>query len=457
MGRLRKEREISLSIFYLKYIFILIIGVLLIGAMTFFAFIRLGESGLIYFANYAEKEVDAASEQIMQADKISEDMIPTVSQYTVFTIDGHVKSGNIEKAGIKNAWAAVEGSTSDFKGNYYKVIQRDKEYCVLRYKIVPQYKSETLRKYLLPPQTLFFVTVLLLILLLVVMTAMRFGYVLKKKLESLIFAAEKIQNKELEFPIEPGNIKEINMVLSSVDNMRNALRLSLESQWKMEQTRREQISALAHDLKTPLTLIRGNTELLYDTNPTSEQIECMDYIENSSLQMQDYVQRLIDINRSNQSLTPQLQTIDTAAFMEEVQKQAKGLCLVKNIHLGWEMNYKPSYLTIDPNLLMRALSNVLSNAAEHTPSGGVITFNMIEENGNLMFSIIDTGEGFPPEALKYAATQFYMDNRSRNSNSHYGIGLYVADSVAKQLGGRLILENDLKTHGAKVTIEIPNA
>jgi K+-sensing histidine kinase KdpD len=103
---------------------------------------------------------------------------------------------------------------------------------------------------------------------------------------------------------------------------------------------------------------------------------------------------------------------------------------------------------------MRALSNVLSNAVEHTPSSGVITFKTVEENDYMMFSISDTGNGFSAEALKYAATQFYMDNHSRNSKSHFGIGLFVADSVAKQHEGQLILENDKTTGGAMVTIKI---
>ncbi len=454
MGRLRKEREIPLSLFYLKYFLYLLVGVLLIGVQAILAFTALGGSGIIYFANYAQEQANAAYDQLLQADEISEDMIPDLNQYAVFTIDGRVKSGNIESTGIDRAWDAVQGSTADFRGNYYKVIPRENEYCVLRYKIVPQYKSETLRKYLLPPETLFIVIVLLSVLLLVVGMAIRFGYVLKKKLQSLIFAAEKIENKELEFSIEPSNLKEVNMVLASMDHMRAALKLSLESQWKMEQSRKEQISALAHDLKTPLTLIRGNAELLYDTDPTADQIECIGYIEESSLQMQDYVQMLIEITKSNNGLTLQRQEIETAAFLQDVQRQAKGLCAVKNIQLCWETNYKTPFLSIDSKLLMRALSNVLSNAVEHTPSSGVITFKTVEENDYMMFSISDTGNGFSAEALKYAATQFYMDNHSRNSKSHFGIGLFVADSVAKQHEGQLILENDKTTGGAMVTIKI---
>lgn len=455
MGRVRKEREIPLSLFYLKYFLYLFFGVIAICIVLFLIFSSLDSFGLIYYANYAEKQANASFDKIRTADKVSEDMIPELNQYIIFTLDGRVKDGNIEAGETDRAWEAVQGSTSDIKGNYYKVIPRDQEYCVLRYKIIPQYQSETLRRYLLPPEALFGVTVIACIFSLVITTALRFGHVLRKKLNTLISAADHIQHEDLDYIPEKGNIKEINKVLSSMDNMRHALKLSLESQWNMEQSRKEQISALAHDLKTPLTLIRGNAELLYETNPTDEQLDCISYIEESSLQIQEYVQMLMEINKSGNLVSPKLQKVDINAFLQEVQKQAKGLCMGKDIQLVWETNHTIPNITIDPNLLMRALSNVLANATEYTPSGGNITFMTEEENGYLRFSIRDTGTGFSPEALKYATTQFYMDDQSRNSKSHYGIGLYVADSVAIQHGGRLILENNKMKQGAIVTIEIP--
>lgn len=455
MGRVRKEREIPLSLFYLKYFLYLFFGVIAICIVLFLIFSSLDSFGLIYYANYAEKQANASFDKIRTADKVSEDMIPELNQYIIFTLDGRVKDGNIEAGETDRAWEAVQGSTSDIKGNYYKVIPRDQEYCVLRYKIIPQYQSETLRRYLLPPEALFGVTVIACIFSLVITTALRFGHVLRKKLNTLISAADHIQHEDLDYIPEKGNIKEINKVLSSMDNMRHALKLSLESQWSMEQSRKEQISALAHDLKTPLTLIRGNAELLYETNPTDEQLDCISYIEESSLQIQEYVQMLMEINKSGNLVSPKLQKVDINAFLQEVQKQAKGLCMGKGIQLVWETNHTIPNITIDPNLLMRALSNVLANATEYTPSGGNITFMTEEENGYLRLSIRDTGTGFSPEALKYATTQFYMDDQSRNSKSHYGIGLYVADSVAIQHGGRLILENNKTKQGAIVTIEIP--
>ena len=98
---------------------------------------------------------------------------------------------------------------------------------------------------------------------------------------------------------------------------------------------------------------------------------------------------------------------------------------------------------------------MLSNAVEHTPQGGEITFEVEEHGNELSFLITDTGKGFSDESLKHATEEFYMGDDSRNSKSHYGIGLYVAGSIAKKHNGKFILENSAVVGGAKVTIQIP--
>lgn len=99
-----------------------------------------------------------------------------------------------------------------------------------------------------------------------------------------------------------------------MDKMRKELKLSLENQWKAEQSRKEQISALAHDLKTPLTIIRGNAEILFDTSPTEEQAESIHFIEESSLQMQSYIKMLIELAKDTDLYNLQYQTLSFLDF-----------------------------------------------------------------------------------------------------------------------------------------------
>lgn len=411
-------------------------------------------SNLIFPANYAEKSAIAAYEQIKTADEISEELIPELCQYVVFDLDGNIKSGNID-SDIKAAWSAVQENATNYQGSYYQIIPRDNEYCVLKYRLAIQYKSETLRKYLPLPQIMFSVCSLLLILFVVILAAVRFGRQLRAKLNSIIEVADKVQQQELDFNIEQGSIKEINTILAAMDEMRIALKTSLETQWKAEQIRKEQISALAHDLKTPLTIVRGNSELLYDTSLSDEQKVCVDYIDSSSIRMQDYVKELIEATKTGSSLPFQYQNTDISSFLHEISAQANGLCSVKSIDLELKEEHTLAQIYIDREYLSRAFINVLSNAVDYTPSGGKISVAAYGDTELLRVTICDAGRGFSHDALKHATEQFYMGDSSRTSKAHYGMGLFIAASIINQHGGRLILENSEDTGGAKVTIEIP--
>ncbi|MCI9065597.1 MAG: HAMP domain-containing histidine kinase [Lachnospiraceae bacterium] len=318
-----------------------------------------------------------------------------------------------------------------------------------------QFGNATLRSIFPSADWLLVVTILLEILLSLIAISFIFGKYLGKKIDKLLTVVHKIEDQDLEFEIQKSRLFEVDQALDALDHMRIALRQSLERQWYDDKMRQEQLSALAHDLKTPLTIIRGNAELLFDTSLSAEQRECAEYIENSSLQMQDYVQTLIEAAKSWDSYKPCMKKVNMDSLLQELKKRIDGLCAVKNILLHWDCGRHPSYITADHNLLIRMFTNVLSNAVEHTPQGGEITFEVEEHGNELSFLITDTGKGFSDESLKHATEEFYMGDDSRNSKSHYGIGLYVAGSIAKKHNGKIILENSAVVGGAKVTIQIP--
>lgn len=103
----------------------------------------------------------------------------------------------------------------------------------------------------------------------------------------------------------------------------------------------------------------------------------------------------------------------------------------------------------------RAIMNVISNALDHSPPQGTIYVTVQKTDCFLHISITDEGGGFTPEALHHAQEQFFMGDKSRTSNMHFGMGLYITSSIIKQHGGQLVLSNSKKTGGAQVTIKIP--
>ena len=237
--------------------------------------------------------------------------------------------------------------------------------------------------------------------------------------------------------------------------MKNNLKISLERQWKTEQTQKEQIAALAHDLKTPLTVIQGNADLLTETNLDDEQRLYAGYVVESSGQMQSYIQTLIDISRAAVGYQLHIESIDLPAFMQHLFGYMESLCRTKEIRLQMNTVSLPQMLKFDRVLIERAIMNVISNGLDYSPQGGTLYVDVQSNNGFVEISVTDEGTGFSKEALCHAQERFYMGDQSRNSKLHFGMGLYITNSIMEQHNGQLILENSKETGGAKVTMKLP--
>jgi len=131
------------------------------------------------------------------------------------------------------------------------------------------------------------------------------------------------------------------------------------------------------------------------------------------------------------------------------------LCQTKKIGLQMETDHLPAVLSADKLLLERAIMNVVNNALDYSPQDSFIHFSMTGNKENLKITVTDAGPGFSREDLRHAQEQFYMADHSRSSNLHFGMGLFITESIVQQHGGQLILSNSEKTGGAQVTISIP--
>lgn len=243
MGNLKKKATIPLSLFYLKYFAYIFVLVLILAVTLLLVFNSLMVGNVIYPANQAERQAASAYKAIQEANVVTEALIPELCEYVVFNPDGNVKAGNLSESEAKQAWKAVGENRTDIGGYYYSVIPRDTEYCVLRYTFSPQYKSPVLRKNLMEPQTLLFVTAISCTLIGILVIAIRFGQALNKRLSSLVVAVNKVEQQELDFDISSSGIKEIDTILHSMDHMRTALKEALEQQWRTEQ---EKIAKCLH-------------------------------------------------------------------------------------------------------------------------------------------------------------------------------------------------------------------
>ena len=451
MGRVEKRRSSTLSGIFLRYVLAMLGLLLTLGICTALIFNILVNLGGIYPANYAERKINEAYDTIQNADEVTEEMIPVLCRYVIFSEDGEVLGGNMAEDSVKIAWNVSNHGTAS--GDYfYKVIPRPDESVVLQYSLTPQYQSAFLREHFIEPQNLMTIIVILSGITMILLPSLSFGKKMKRKMQPVMNAVERIKNQNLEYEVSYSGVKEIDDCLSSIDEMRNALKDSLERQWKTEQEKNRQMSALAHDIKTPLTVIRGNAELLSEMEMTEEQKKYMDYITSSVLQIQNYVQTIIEVTKSVDGYQYRFEKIRTEDVLGDIKKQTLGLSEVFNLKINWEEQYISETANIVYDQVVRAVMNIIKNAAEHTPKGGIINIYIEEQSGELIFTVEDTGSGFTKEALLHGTEQFFMDDASRSGGVHYGIGLFSAKSIAGSHGGRILLTNSKKTGGAKVEI-----
>jgi len=440
---------------FLQYVSFLALAILLVIGVNLGGYIICVNNDFILPLNQKSAAVENAKGTLQSAAAVAQEDIPSFCEYVLFTDEGQYVDVSIPQHESVSIWEnCVENKQATGKSHLYTVIERENEVLVLRYSTAAQFSSQTLHRVFPSADLVLIAVVVLEILCLLMVISFLFGKYLGKRMEKLLVAAHKIEQQDLDFAADKTKIAEIDRVLDAFDHMKLALKESLAKQWQDDKMRQDQLAALAHDLKTPLTIIRGNTELLLDLPLSDEQKECADYIETSAVQMQNYVQALIEVTKSWESTRLNLQKVDVSSLLQETKNQISGLCAVNNITLHWNCQQYPAVVSADHDFLMRALMNVLSNAVEHTPQGGEITLEVSRREKMLSFVITDTGKGFSAEALKHGTEQFFMEDESRNSKSHYGIGLYVAASVAQKHGGQLILENSQATGGAKVTLEI---
>lgn len=455
-----RNRSIRLRAFFTQYLLTLFASfvlIVLIGIGLFFVSLK---TGFVLSVGDVEASIERQRAAIASAETMSAELIPKTCEYAVVSTNGKFLSGSMAEPEAAEAWDIVNSGRAT-SGEYLKLnvkcyfpIQREKQICIVEYSSMSQFSSQFLREHLPVPEIMLFCMILAVFLFEVILLSRLYGRKISRKLIPLQNATEKIREKDLAFEIQYSGIEEIDAALQSLDSMKAELRLSLEKQWKMEQAKKTQISALAHDLKTPLTVVRGNAEILCDTEQTAEQKECTRYIMKNADQMEQYVQMLIDISKAEAGYSLQRKYIGIRTFLDELYAQINALALVKQLKTEFDEKNLPDIINVDASLMQRAVINIVSNAVDYSPKHGTIWFSASAEDNKIRFTVTDRGKGFSPEALKNAKSQFYQSDFSRSSKLHYGMGLFIADSIVKQHGGTLAIANSSTTGGGMVTIEI---
>ncbi len=277
---------------------------------------------------------------------------------------------------------------------------------------------------------------------------------LTRPLHALTEATEKMAGGELDQQVSITSHDEIGELAESFNRMSRQVA-------RANRLRKQMTADIAHDLRTPLTVIAGYVESMRDGDlaPTPERLDTM-YTEIERLQTLVQDLRLLAITDAGE-LRLNLAPLDPRALLERIARSFQFSARQKDIDLRLEADPDLPEINADEARLDRVLSNLVGNAIRHTPAGGVITIVATRKEGNFIVSVEDTGEGIPPADLPFIFDRFYRVDRSRTDaeGASSGLGLAIARALVEAHGGSLSAESEIGRgtthHGLPPRLERP--
>lgn len=272
---------------------------------------------------------------------------------------------------------------------------------------------------------------------------------LTKPLDELAAAARDIGAQNLGRRVTIQGTDEIADVARAFNEM--AARLQ-----EAETLRQSMLADVAHELRTPVSVIQGNLRAILDDIYPLEKEEVARLYE-QTLHLSRLITDLRDLAQAEAHQLPlNVAPVDVAQLVKETAVTFRPLCETEKIDLRAELLGKLPPIQADPARLRQCLANLLGNAIRHTPAGGTITIQAEHLPGELQLRVIDTGEGIPPAHLAHVFDRFYrVDSTRSRETGGSGLGLAIAQAIVEAHGGEISVESKGQGRGSQFTIHLP--
>lgn len=273
---------------------------------------------------------------------------------------------------------------------------------------------------------------------------------LRNPITQLQNGVERIQEDNLDFHIEYDGDDELGRLCCSMEKMRRELRQKHKALWESLEQRKLLNASVAHDLRTPITVLKGYLDYLEKNIPQDKLTEDMLLDTVSSMQgaasrLELYVESVRDTEKI-QNIEIEKRSENVKLLLNELRSNVQQLTGDKEIIIS--NNITIDKIQIDKGVFFRILENLLQNALRYAEKQ--VSINLSHKKDFLILTVKDDGKGFSAADLEKATTVFYSNDKEKQ---HFGIGLSVCKILCEKHGGLLYVGNQ-KEKGACVTAKL---
>lgn len=359
------------------------------------------------------------------------------------------------------AYNQIQSRESEFHGDLF--ITRQKDFLLANQSKISVFivtDANSLQKYFREYSHWLFYSLLFILILTNGVLTYFVSRSIIRPLRALKRAAEEIKEGNLDFEVKPQSRDEIGELSVAFEEMRRKLKHSIELQLQYDENRKELISNISHDLKTPMTAIKGYVEGIMDGVADSpDKLER--YVKTIYTKAGD-MDRLIDelflFSKLDLGKVPfQFESVEIGQYLQDCTQELYFDMEKKGIQLKMTEGVSgPLYVTADREKLKRVLLNIIGNAVKYRDKAdSYIRLKAQEIDGKAVVSIEDNGQGISEEALPLIFDRFYRADPSRNTaTGGSGLGLAIAKQIIEEHGGR-IWASSVVGQGTTVYMTLP--
>ncbi len=240
---------------------------------------------------------------------------------------------------------------------------------------------------------------------------------------------------------------EIDTLGRQFNAMADKIGAQLDALRRMDSSRREMVANISHDLRTPLTTLRGYLETLDLQRGMLNAEQQREYLQTAlghSQRLADMVEELFEMARLDSCESVMYaESFSMCELVQDVAQKYLMRAREKFISLDISLNPDTPPVCGDIGMMQRVLENLLENGLRHTPAGGRIRIGVDVDSGNVAVQVADTGSGIPKEDMPRIFERFYQCAKHRSGNENAGLGLAIVRRILELHGSEIQVSSDL--------------